>query len=474
MVVGIIVAIFIIGYVAIAFENALNVDKAAVALIVGVLTWVLYVVGVPDIVLQMHPEAFQHFLSLNPSVESMPIYEQCVKFITTVQIREVLGEISETLFFLIGAMTIVEVVDVHGGFGIITNKITARRKTKLLWVVSVITFFLSALLDNMTTAIVMVMLVRRIIDNYKERWVYASIIIIAANSGGAWSPIGDITTIMLWVKGNVTAGSIIPSLIIPSFISCIVPTYIGARFLHGMVQEHVDQGISSHEVTIISKNESLWLSIVSVACLVSVPIFKSVTHLPPYMGILLALGIVWIFTEIIYSRKVGVEESLMHRVPRVLQHLDTPTILFFLGILMSVSVLQATGVLGNLAHMLDVSVHNVYLTNIAIGLISSVVDNVPLVAASIAMYPVVDGASVATSVDPTYIANFVQDGTFWHFLAYCAGVGGSVLIVGSVAGVVVMGLEKINFGWYLKNISLLALSGYLAGAVVYILQSLIF
>lgn len=470
MVVTLIIILFVLGYFAIAFEHTLNVNKAAVALIIGVLTWVLYVLGAPELVSINQEQEFANFINQNSTIKHLPFVEQCRNFITTLQIREVLGEISETLFFLIGAMTIVEVVDVHGGFGIITNRITAKRKTSLLWVVSIITFFLSALLDNMTTSIVMVMLIRRIISNYKERWVYASIIIIAANSGGAWSPIGDITTIMLWINGNITASGVIPALILPCLVACIVPTLIGARFLHGIVKEHVEQGISSHAISIISKNESTSLFFVSIASLISVPIFKSCTHLPPFMGILLALGVVWVYTEILYSRKVGIDESLKHRVPTVLRHIDTPTILFFLGILMAVSALQATGVLTSVAKLLDDLVHNVYLTNIFIGLISSVVDNVPLVAASIAMYPIADASAIAASSDPTYLSTFVNDGVFWQFLAYCAGVGGSVLIIGSVAGVVVMGLEKITFGWYFKNITVIALSGYLAGAVVYILQ----
>lgn len=474
MLTTIIIVLFLAGYLAIAFEHALKVNKASVALIVGVVTWVIYAIGLPELASVHHSHALSHYLSENPSLQGLSLVEQCRSFITNYQIKEVLGEISETLFFLIGAMTIVEVVDVHGGFGIITNRITARRKTSLLWVISIITFFLSSLLDNMTTAIVMVMLIRRIISNYKERWVYASIIIIAANSGGAWSPIGDITTIMLWVKGNITAGSIIPSLMVPCIVSCLIPTYIGARFLHGLVQKNADQGISTHAVTIVSKKESMSLSIISILSLVSVPIFKSVTHLPPFMGILLALGVVWIYTEIIYSRKVGIDESLKHRVPTVLRHIDTPTILFFLGILMAVSSLQAIGILGGVAATLDSSVHNVYLINAAIGVISSIVDNVPLVAASIAMYPMADGATVAACSDPAYMSAFVQDGIFWQLLAYCAGVGGSMLIIGSVSGVIVMGLEKINFMWYTKNISILAFSGYVAGILTYILQNLIF
>lgn len=467
------VAIFFAGYLLIALEHPLKVNKAGTALITGIALWVVYAMFAPQMAAQFNSEAFAAFVRANPSIMSLPLTEQCLHYIVEGQIIESLGEISETLFFLIGAMTIVEIIDVHGGFAIITNRITTRSKIRLVWIISIITFFLSALLDNMTTSIVMIMLVRRIIPNYKERWVFGSLVVIAANSGGAWSPIGDITTIMLWVNGNITSEHIIPWLILPSLVSCIIPTWIGSRFLHGMIiksdqSSDSPSGLSLQKV--ITRRERLSISLIGVLCLVSVPIFKSVTHLPPFMGILLSLGVIWVYTEIVYSKKDGVDESLKHRVPRVLRRIDTPTILFFLGILLAVAALQATGVLSSAAMFLDKNVHNVYITNIFIGLLSSVVDNVPLVAASIAMYPIADAAQVASSVDPSYMSYFVTDGVFWQFLAYCAGVGGSVLIIGSVAGVVIMGIEKINFVWYMKNIAPMALAGYLAGAAVYILQ----
>lgn len=472
---GILVTIvFVLGYIGIALEHTLKINKAGTALITGIILWTLYIMFMPEMAATHNPEAFSFFVNSSESISSLPIVEQCIKYIVQIQIPEVLGEISETLFFLIGAMTIVEIIDVHGGFGIITNRITTRDKQMLMWVISILTFFMSAILDNMTTAIVMVMLVRRIITNYKERWVYASVIIIAANSGGAWSPIGDITTIMLWVKGNVTAGAIITKLILPCIVSCAIPTYIASNFLKGIIEKSSLEGNSLKISKIITKKEKISVTILGILCLVSVPIFKAVTHLPPFMGILLSLGIIWVYTEIMYKRKTNVDESLKHRVPRVLMRIDIPTILFFLGILLSVSVLEQTGLLGGAAQFLDVHIHNVYITNVLIGFLSSIVDNVPLVAASIGMYPLADSATLAASTDPVYLANFVQDGTFWEFLAYCAGTGGSVLIIGSVAGVVIMGIEHIRFGWYVKNISLMAIAGYLAGALVYILQSIIF
>ncbi|MEG1648774.1 MAG: sodium:proton antiporter NhaD [Rikenellaceae bacterium] len=469
-------AVFFIGYLIIALEHPLKINKAGTALITGILLWIIYAAA-PQMAAQFNAADVEAFMKANPSMLSLSLTNQCLHYIVDWQIINSLGEISETLFFLIGAMTIVEIIDVHGGFAIITNRITTKSKLRLVWIVAIITFFLSALLDNMTTAIVMIMLVRRIIPNYKERWVFGSLVIIAANSGGAWSPIGDITTIMLWVNGNITADHIVPWLFLPSFVSCMIPTWIGSRYLHGMIMESdkessTPSGLSLQKI--ITRKESISISLLGILCLVSVPIFKSVTHLPPFMGILLSLGVIWVYTELVYAKKKGVDESLKHRVPRVLRRIDTPTILFFLGILLAVSALQATGILGSAAKFLDTNIHNVYVTNIFIGLLSSVIDNVPLVAASMAMYPVADAAQIAASIDPVYMSHFVTDGVFWQFLAYCAGVGGSVLIIGSVAGVVVMGIEKMNFMWYMKNISPMALAGYLAGAAVYILQVWLF
>lgn len=322
----------------------------------------------------------------------------------------------------------------------------------------------------MTSTIVMIMLLRKLIANYKERWVFASLIVIAANSGGAWSPIGDVTTIMLWVKGNISALPIIKSLILPSLVSVVIPTIIASRILHGILRspDYIDD--FEQRPLGITKGESMRILGVGVVLLVSVPVFKSVTHLPPYMGIMMALGLMWIYTELLYKRKKDMEESIKNRVAKVLKHIDMPTILFFLGILMSVAALQSAGILDRLAGWLDDKVHNVYAINGMIGVMSSIVDNVPLVAAASGMYPVVDPAALESMADPVYMANFVGDGVFWHLLAYCAGVGGSILIIGSAAGVVAMGLEKINFMWYLKNISLMALCGYVAGIGVFMLE----
>lgn len=478
------IALFLIGYLCIALEHPLKIDKAATALITATAVWVLYMFIAPEIV--PGTQGFRYFLEVNPSLADLPVHEQAVHYVQQVQIIESLGDIAEILFFLIGAMTIVELIDVHGGFNIITNRITTRRKRRLLWIIGTITFFMSATLDNLTTSIVMIALLRKLIDNYKERWLFAGIIIIAANSGGAWSPIGDVTTIMLWVRGNVTTAGLIPNLFLPCLVSFAVPVLIAQRWLHGEVTPASPHKLAAVQVrdgevsyftnvegkTAISERERLSILLLGIGCLLFVPVFKTITHLPPFMGILGALGIMWLYTELMYKRKNDVPEAAKRRIPDVLRRIDTPTILFFLGILLAVSALQMSGVLANLSVWLDEKIHDVYLIDVMIGFFSSVVDNVPLVAGAMATYPIADTAAVAAAADPAYIRYFVQDGIFWQFLAYCAGVGGSMLIIGSAAGVVVMGLERMNFVWYLKNISLIALSGYLAGAAVYILQTI--
>lgn len=468
----IMVLVFLIGYFFIAIEHRVGIDKAAVALLTGGILWVLYILLSPLTVPNVFPVHFHEFVADNNGVNILPLIEQCRSYIVDVHIIESLGEISETLFFLMGAMTIVELVDVHGGFYIITDRITTRNKKLLLILIAFITFFMSSILDNLTTSIVMVMMVRKIVPNYKERWVYGSMIIIAANSGGAWSPIGDVTTIMLWIKGKITTGPLISSLFIPGLISMVIPMLLATRMLKGELVE-TSRKAAGHISTILSEKERLILSAMGVLALVMVPVFKYLTHLPPFVGVLIGLSILWIYTEIIYSRK-ETTETLKHRVTRVLKRVDTATILFFLGILLAVNALQGTGVLNTTGTFLEERVHNVYLINIAIGFLSAIVDNVPLVAVAMGMYPLADASMIAAAADPAFMQTFVQDGSFWLFLAYCAGVGGSLLIIGSAAGVVVMGIERISFNWYLKHFSLLALAGYLAGAGTFVLIDLFF
>ncbi|MBO5400016.1 MAG: sodium:proton antiporter NhaD [Alistipes sp.] len=435
--------IFIIGYACIAIEHKIKIDKAATALFMFGAIWSAYAL-----------------LSGSDNV--------------TGELLEHLGSTCETLIFLIGAMTIVDLIDTHGGFGIITERITTRNKLLLVWLLAFITFFMSAVLDNMTTTIIMVMMMRRIIPDARERWIFAGVIIIAANSGGAWSPIGDVTTIMLWMRGNVTAQSIIIYLILPCLVSVVIPIVMATRMLRGGEQTLPPRDNSITLPDGIGKRFSRSVLYAGVAGLLFVPVFKSITGLPPYIGMMLSLGIVWILTEWAYDhKKRGMEEEAKNRVSKVLKNIDMPTILFFLGILMSVAGLQSAGMLHSAADFLDKNIHEVFTITSIVGILSSVIDNVPLVAACMGMYPVADAASVAASVDPAYAEMFLPDGLFWLLLTYCAGVGGSILIIGSAAGVVAMGLEKIDFTWYLKHISLMALVGYLAGIAVIFVESIL-
>lgn len=424
------IVVFIVGYLCIALEHPLKIDKAASALLIGVLTWTI-------------------FILLGDS-DSHHVGEQ---------LNENLAETAQTLFFLFAAMTIVEIVDRHNGFKIITDRITATNKVKLLWIISFLTFFMSAVLDNLTTTIVILSLLRKLIKDQHTRWTYASIVVIAANAGGAWSPIGDVTTIMLWIGGQITAGKIITGIIIPSLVSMLVPLIILSFTLKG---EIIRPAESKEAESITTPGEQMALLILGVGLLLFVPVFKTITHLPPYMGMLLGLGVMWMVTELMHKKKSN-EIKKRLSVVNILKNVETPTIFFFLGILTAVGALGAAGQLSKLSEWLrDVTGGNIYIIDTMIGVLSSIIDNVPLVAASMKMYV----------IDPS-VLDFAVDGTFWHMLAYCAGTGGSILIIGSAAGVAAMGLEKIDFIWYLKHISWLALVGYLAGAFCIYLEHIV-
>lgn len=451
------VVIFVLGYMAIALEHPLKIDKAASALIIGSLCWVAYIVGAEDILHLGFSPSWAAFLAANPDVHGIHAIHE---FIVEKEIIHHLGEIGEILFFLLGAMTIVEVVDQHEGFKIITDKIKTTNKVKLLWILSFLTFFMSALLDNLTTTIVLVALLRKLIDDKQTRWFFASMVVLAANAGGAWSPIGDVTTIMLWIGNQVTALRIIEGVFLPSLACMVVPLVILSFTMKGNVKR---PDIDEDEEDYTTARERIIFLILGVGGLLFVPVFKTVTHLPPYMGMLLSLGVIWVFGEILHRNKPKeIKDKL--KVTAILQRVDVPTVLFFLGILSAVASLQSAGHLNILSQFLDEKLGNIYLIDLAIGVLSSIVDNVPLVAGSMGMYPIAEVGSTG------YDAFFVQDGLFWEFLAYTAGTGGSMLIIGSAAGVAAMGLEKIDFIWYLKRISLLALIGYLSGAGVYYLQ----
>lgn len=422
------IIVFVVGYAAIALEHPIKIDKAASALITGVLVWTLFVFTGAD----------SHFIEE--------------------ELLHHLSEISSILFFLLGAMTIVELIDAHEGFAIITDKITTTKKVKLLWIISVLTFFFSAALDNLTTSIVMISLLRKLIGDKYDRWFFAGIVVVAANAGGAWSPIGDVTTTMLWIGGQLTTATIISTLFIPSLVAMVVPLLVLTFTMKGNVERPITKEGLEHYINPTTAFERNLIFFLGLAGLLFVPIFKTVTHLPPFMGMMLSLGVMWAVTEVIHSSKNREDKSHLS-VIGVLRKVDTASVLFFLGILLAVAGLQSAGHLAVMAGSLnDVFDGNIYAINIVIGLLSSIVDNVPLVAGSMGMYEVVEAGA------------FAQDGVFWQFLAFCAGTGGSALIIGSAAGVAVMGLEKIDFVWYLKKISILALIGYFAGAGTYILM----
>jgi Na+/H+ antiporter NhaD/arsenite permease-like protein len=420
MVTTLLIIVFILGYAAIAFEHPLRINKAASALITGVLCWTIYI------------------------LQSGSHHE------VTEELLHHMGEIASILFFLLGAMTIVELIDSHNGFDIITRKINTKSKRRLLYIISIITFVLSAVLDNLTTAIVMTSLCTKLLSEKEDRLWFAGMIVIAANAGGAWSPLGDVTTTMLWIGGQITALSIMKQLILPSIAVGLLPALIiGYRFRGKKISTSF---IS--ECTPKEKRDGTIILIGGIGFLLFVPVFKTLTGLPPFMGILLALGIMWIITTLIHKGSEP-ESTSRYTVAHALQRVDSPSILFFLGILLAVSALQSYGLLSQMATGLNSTFKNDYLIGSALGLVSAVVDNVPLVAASQGMYDLT-----------TYPTNH----PFWTFLALTTGTGGSAIIIGSAAGVAVMGIEKVDFIWYLKKISWLALLGFATGIIVFLLQ----
>lgn len=417
-----IVVVFILGYAAITLEHSLKIDKAATALVTGVLCWTFYILGEPDKALVSH------------------------------HLTEHMGEISEILFFLLGAMVIVELMDAHDSFEVVTERIRTTDKRKILWLVCGITFFMSALLDNLTTTIVMVSLLRKLIADREDRMLFVGLTVVTANAGGAWSPMGDVTTTMLWIGGQITALNIVFMLFLPSLVCILTPLLIISRRTKGQVQSLPPDIIENGMDTTPRERNTVFL--MGLGVLLFVPIFKTVTHLPPFMGMLLGLGVMWIITEMMHNGKDEVEKGT-RSVVHALRKIDTPSILFFLGILVAVAAIQSLGMLTTLAAWLDRTVGNITVVVIIIGFLSAIVDNVPLVAAAQGMYT---------------LEQFPTDHYFWEFLAYCAGTGGSALIIGSAAGVAAMGMEHINFFWYLRRITFWAVIGYLAGAAAFVVQ----
>ena len=462
------IIIFVIGYLAIALEHPIKIDKAASALVMGGIIWGALALGIDDLVTkEFLSEFYEKFKTKFNSLKEIGVYSsdeyaKPIKFLKY-ELSHHLVDIGEILFFLLAAMTIVELVDSHQGFSIITDKITTKRKVPLMWILCVISFFFSAVLDNLTTSIVMAALISKMIKDKKDLWMFAGMIIISANAGGAWSPMGDVTTIMLWVGGQVTAWNIIYSIFIPSLVCMIVPLLYITLKLKGSIQSPDLTSLNS-EISSVNTLERNLIFYMGVLGLLFVPIFKITTGLPPYVGMLLSLCVLWVNTEILHRDK-NYEQRRHLSVIGVLKKVDTPTIFFFLGILLAVAGLQSAGQLDIVAKYLENTFsgeNKIYIINVLIGLMSALVDNVPLVAGAMGMYeigPIQDG-----------ILAYPQDHKFWQFLAYCAGTGGSVLIIGSAAGVAVMGILKIDFMWYLKRISFLALIGYVAGAITYIIM----
>ncbi len=422
MLVPILLIIFVLGYAFITLEHTIHINKSATALITAVLCWTLIVLNAPDS--EIVVESLTHHLSA----------------------------ISEIVFFLLGAMTIVELIDAHDGFQSITESIKTTHKTKLIWLIAIITFFLSAVLDNLTTTIVMISILNKLIEDKKTKWMLLGLVIISSNAGGAWSPIGDVTTTMLWIGGQITPFNIVKQVFFASLVSMVIPTLIISYMIKGQI------ALKQATPDLVNASSNLFernlIFIVGVGSLLFVPIFKTITHLPPYMGMLLCLGIIWVVTELLHKKKPAEEKGVLS-VNHAIQKIDTPSILFFFGLLMSIASLEYVGVLPELAAFLNTTIGDINLVAISIGLLSAVLDNVPLVAALQSMYS---------------LEQYPQDHYFWELLAYTAGTGGSCLIIGSAAGVAVMGLEKIDFFWYLKRISWIALIGYLVGALVFVLQ----
>jgi Na+/H+ antiporter NhaD/arsenite permease-like protein len=444
---GIIVTVFIVGYILIALEHPIRINKTAIALLTGVLCWTLFIFSGPSAAL-LNSEHYRDTLELLQkevkNFSALTAHEIHTEYVIN-SLGHHLNEIAQILFFLMGAMTIVELIDAHNGFRFITDRIKTRNPKTLLWIICGITFFLSAVLDNLTTTIVMVSLIRKIIPDKEMRLFFAGMIIIAANAGGAWSPIGDVTTTMLWIGGQLSATAIMKSTFIPSLACMLVPLLYLSFNLKGSL------GLKEPEPgTHPPATRSNLVLFLGLGVLIAVPVFKTVTHLPPYLGMMLGLGIIWVILELIHpiADETGRRQfTAAHALSRI----DMPSVLFFLGILLAVGALQAMSLLGSFAAYLQETIGDNRIIITLIGILSSIVDNVPLVAASMGMYS---------------LEQYPMDHMIWEYLAYCAGTGGSILVIGSAAGVAAMGIEKIDFIWYLKRISLLALMGYFAGAAV--------
>ena len=466
--------IFLLGYAFIAFESKIKIDKAAIAVSLSMILWLLIILNSELFTNISDSELFKEYKSNDNNINLKD-------YIINILLSNNLGGVSEIFFFLFSAMVIVELIDIYGGFTVITNKILTTNKLGLLWILAFLTFFLSAVIDNMTTTIVLLAIVNKLVSQKNDKLLFGSVIVIASNCGGAWSPIGDVTSILLWSAGRITSFSIIKYNILPSLIAMLLPLILVSLKLNGKFnfnkktiqqnellikpsQDHNDKVLNPSELSdnhstgmLTYKKRGLFLSLGLVG-IISIPVFRELVEVPPFFAAFAAMGILWIINEILYNKRFTI-----FRVNDYLGKIDLSTLLFFVGILMSVSALECSGLLNNISILLKNHLSNVYILNLILGFMSAIIDNVPLVAAALDLFPIVDSHSLKSLSDSQFLENFVVDGKYWLLLNYCAGIGGNILIIGSSAGVVAMGIMKINFIWYLKNISLFAIIGYLTG-----------
>lgn len=459
--------VFIVAILCIAFEDKIKINKAAIAVFSAILLWGMLFVGADEILSLGESTAFSDFKKAVPSISELPLHEQYFSFLSNFAIIEHLGDVATTLFFVIGSMIIVEIVDSHGGFRVITNRIHTRSKRRLLVIISLLTFFLSALLDNLATAIVMIAILKKFIDDKHDMWIFCSMVVIAANAGGSWSPIGDVTTILLWSGGNLTPAHQIGKLFLPALVCMLIPLTIVYFTMFKQTDrwnKHRQVHVENDALPQIDKRSRIIILVIGVLSLAFVPVFNELTGLPPFMGVMCGLAVLWMYTDIMYSRIDTIEDKDRLSIANVFHRLDMSTIMFFFGILMSVAALDTAGQLAQTSGWLDEHLHSPLLISFILGLASSFLDNVALVAGTMGMYSIVTDPAAGA-----YALQFATDGAFWTFLAYCCVTGGSILIIGSATGVSVMGMEKLTFGYYLKKFTPLALAGYICGAAIYLL-----
>lgn len=459
--------VFVLGVIAIALEDKIKINKSATALLMCIVLWMMLAVGAQDILINRHNVDFENFVK-GENVLNLSEKNQIVSYITNKAFVPHLGDVSQTLFFVMCSMLVVSIVDKHGGFRVVTSYLKTSDKRRLLWYISFASFFFSALLDNLAAAIVLITILRKLVPDSTDRIKYACMVVIAANAGGSWSPIGDVTTLLLWTGGNISAFHQIAHVFIPALVNLMVPLIIAHFWLF-------KKGSALRQVSTISREDEyvdriplrsrkiiFWIGVLSLAL---VPVFQSITGLPAFMCVLLGLVFLWIYTDLMHWRITDIKDANKLTIAELSHGVDLPTVFFFLGILMSVAALEIGGQLAVFSGYLSSGLKHPYLISLVIGATSSVLDNVALVAATMGMYPVVD-ASAATN---SYLQYFVADGGFWTFLAYCCVTGGSIFIIGSATGVTVMGMEKVNFMYYLKRFTPLAFFGYISGALAFLL-----